>query len=338
MPLPFILAGVAILAGGYGIKKGVDAKSDFDTAENINNEAKNIFDIAKKGLEIDRKMAQEVIEKLGKSKFSTYKNNLIPFVETFSKIKNIDFKDECFKDNFSLNDLDKQDILKVQEVAFKMKEIIGGGITALGSGGLAGLATYGGVGMLASASTGTAIAGLSGAAATNATLAWLGGGALSAGGFGIAGGTAVLGGIVAGPVLAIGGMMLASKAEAAKHDAYTNRNQAKVAAEQMKSASLVTRTIKRKFKQVNDLLITLNSTFCPLLSFLCQLVDRSSDYSSYTINERKGIMMAAILAKTIKNLLETPLLDENGLVTNTSNIMIDETTKTLDSLNFEIAK
>ena len=46
-----------------------------------------------------------------------------------------------------------------------------------------------------SASTGAAISGLTGVAATNATLAWLGGGALSAGGFGVAGGMAVLGGL-----------------------------------------------------------------------------------------------------------------------------------------------
>jgi len=42
------------------------------------------------------------------------------------------------------------------------------------------------------ASTGTAISGLSGAAATNATLAWLGGGSLAAGGGGVAAGAAVL--------------------------------------------------------------------------------------------------------------------------------------------------
>ena len=45
------------------------------------------------------------------------------------------------------------------------------------------------------ASTGTSIASLSGAAATNATLAFFGGGSLAAGGLGMAGGTAVLGGL-----------------------------------------------------------------------------------------------------------------------------------------------
>lgn len=48
------------------------------------------------------------------------------------------------------------------------------------------------------ASTGTAISSLSGAVATKAALAWLGGGALSAGGAGVAGGEALL--ALAGPI------------------------------------------------------------------------------------------------------------------------------------------
>ncbi|MOA59596.1 hypothetical protein D3C78_1842590 [compost metagenome] len=54
---------------------------------------------------------------------------------------------------------------------------------------------------LGSASTGAAIAGLSGVAATNATLAWFGGGALAAGGAGMAGGAVVLGGLFAIPLV-----------------------------------------------------------------------------------------------------------------------------------------
>ena len=47
----------------------------------------------------------------------------------------------------------------------------------------------------------TAIASLSGVAATNATMAWFGGGALAAGGSGMAGGMMVLGGIIAAPII-----------------------------------------------------------------------------------------------------------------------------------------
>lgn len=58
------------------------------------------------------------------------------------------------------------------------------------------------------ASTGTAISALSGAAATNAALAWLGGGALAAGGGGMAAGNTLL--ALAGPIgWAVGGILLA---------------------------------------------------------------------------------------------------------------------------------
>lgn len=62
------------------------------------------------------------------------------------------------------------------------------------------------------ASTGTAIASLSGVVASNATMAALGGGTLAAGGAGMAGGTLVLGGLAAAPVLILAGVGLQFKA------------------------------------------------------------------------------------------------------------------------------
>lgn len=75
-----------------------------------------------------------------------------------------------------------------------------------GAGIATGSAAYFLVGQFAAASTGTAINTLSGAAATNATLAWLGGGSIAAGGGGIAAGAAVLGGLIAIPALAVMGI------------------------------------------------------------------------------------------------------------------------------------
>jgi hypothetical protein len=65
------------------------------------------------------------------------------------------------------------------------------------------LGTWALVGAYGTASTGTAISGLSGVAASNAILAWLGGGSLAAGGGGMAAGAAVLGGIVLVPAAII---------------------------------------------------------------------------------------------------------------------------------------
>ena len=88
---------------------------------------------------------------------------------------------------------------------------------AAGASVLTGLGTsaaiYGAVGSLAAASTGTAISSLTGVAATNATLAWLGGGTLAAGGGGIAAGTLALGGLIAGPAILVGSFFLHGKAD-----------------------------------------------------------------------------------------------------------------------------
>jgi hypothetical protein len=71
--------------------------------------------------------------------------------------------------------------------------ILGGGMVALGSS--AGTVVTAASVLGLSASTGTAIGSLSGAAATNAALAWLGGGTLAAGGGGIATGAAIVGAV-----------------------------------------------------------------------------------------------------------------------------------------------
>ena len=44
MPIPFILGGIALAAAGYGIKKGIDAKDDFNTASNVNSRAQRAAD------------------------------------------------------------------------------------------------------------------------------------------------------------------------------------------------------------------------------------------------------------------------------------------------------
>jgi len=89
------------------------------------------------------------------------------------------------------------------------------------------------------------------------------GGSLATGGLGMAGGMAVLGGIVAAPVLAVGGMIAASKAEAAKQDAYSNLSMARLTAEKMKTATVLTKAIQRRFDEVSNILTTLNGYFTP---------------------------------------------------------------------------
>ena len=332
MPLPFILAGAAIAAAGFGVKKGLDAKSDFESANYYNNKARTIFDESSAELNDIRENAQKSLEDLGELKLYIYENGLIPFVEEFSKIKNINFNDNRLVGVTSLPEPTQAELAEITEHTLAMKGIVTGGVTALGSGGLAGLAAYGGVGLLGTASTGTAIGTLSGVAATNATLAWLGGGSLAAGGFGMAGGMVVLGGIVAGPVLAVGGMMLASKAEAARDDAYSNYRKAELASEEMKTATVTTRALKSRFDEMYDVLARLSSYFEEYLFSFKILVSKNVDYSTYSDADKKGVFMLASLAKTIKTIMEAPLIDELGAITSDSRLVLDHASRVLKEI------
>lgn len=315
MPIPLILAGAALLAGGYGVKKGFDAKSDMDDAKNLNRSARNIYDKAKDSLENERQSTQNKIESLGILKVKIYQDTLKPFVEKFSKIKNIDFKESGNTGELLFSNEDKEELHLLSTSVIDITDAMSGGVTAIGAGGLAGLAAYGSVGFLGTASTGTAIGTLSGVAATNSTLAWLGGGSLASGGFGMAGGTAVLGGIIAGPVLAVGGMILASKAEAAKNDAYSNKLEAELAAEEMETARVKTNAIGRSFNEIKDLLAQLDNIFAPLFIDFQSLVNSNSDYRTYSKVDKNGVYMAVSLAKTIKLIIDTTLLDQDGNIT-----------------------
>lgn len=91
-------------------------------------------------------------------------------------------------------------LIKVDRFNSEINSALNVGVGSIVGGSLA-VGSWALVATLGSASTGTAISTLSGVAATNATLAWFGGGALAAGGAGMAGGMTVLSGIFAIPVI-----------------------------------------------------------------------------------------------------------------------------------------
>lgn len=86
-------------------------------------------------------------------------------------------------------------------------------IVGLGIGSTVAVGSWSLVALAGTASTGTAISSLTGVAATNATLAYFGGGALAAGGAGMAGGTLVLGGIVIAPVIVLAAWQTRAKSK-----------------------------------------------------------------------------------------------------------------------------
>ncbi len=317
MPIPFIIAGVAVAAAGYGAKKGYDAKCDFDDADYYNRKAKRIYKEAQNNLNTSREQTNLQMETLGDLKVIIYRESLVDFVDIFSKIKNIDFKDNLDL-SLSISDEDYKNVLEIKKDVLKITELVGGTTAAIGSGVLAGFGAFGGAGMLATASTGTAIGSLSGVAATNATLAWFGGGSLAAGGFGMAGGMAVLGGIVAGPVIAVAGGMMAAKAETAKYEAEANLDKSKAYVEEMETAKVVVEEINTRVTEFINILEPLNTEFENFIDKLENIVDNSDDYSVYSDEDKKVVMVTVSIAQTVKNICDVPIIDENGKITRKS--------------------
>lgn len=206
MPLPLILGIGAAIAGIAGVGCAVDGASKMkeanDTMKAAERRHKENIDRFDKSSEITNKKMDE----LGKVELEILKS-FEKFSDTIEKIQNRPEFAEYKRDGVKLPKYDKEELKNVSVGAGVLLGGLGGAAVGTAGGFAAAGATTSAVMALGTASTGTAIASLSGAAATNATLAALGGGAIAAGGGGIALGTTILGAATLGVGLLVGGII-----------------------------------------------------------------------------------------------------------------------------------
>ena len=327
MAIPFIIAGVAAIAGAFGVKKGYDAVCDTKDAKQNNESAVSIYESAKSNLEKSRNEGLTAWNNLG-----TLKLKALESVRQCEEL--LDEIDPAVADkirqntsNIIISDgVTTQYIPNLQDKA----ELLITTVTGLGSGSLAGLAAgggaYFGAGALATASTGTAISSLGGAAATNATLAWFGGGSLASGGLGMAGGTAILGGIVAGPVLAVGGMVMASKAAKAKTESEQSLSEAKILASDFKLATAKVKTINVHVRQMEswlNALLTLWVDTSGLLNQFKQLVEQK--HENFSDEETLIMFKNHLFASALYSIINVEVINKEGEITDTSRQLISKT-------------
>ncbi len=293
MPLPFILWGAAAALAATGVVKGVEAVGNMNEAKEIGERAERRHRRKKRELEELRDETNTKYTALGEFKKEIFLNQIKHTIETLKKMKDAGSKLKGFESTFTVEEV------KQMEQMVKMSLELDSGLLAGAVGGaLAGFGAYGSVGLLAAASTGTAITALSGAAATNATLAWLGGGSLAAGGFGMAGGMMALGGIIAGPALAIGGFMLASKAEEALTKAQEYRAEVDEAIEKM--------------DLMEEGLRGLQTNADEMTHALSEMVKRFEQVKVYEINDEKSLETMLAVGKSLKKILDINLIREDG--------------------------
>lgn len=319
MPLPLLFIGFAAATGTFGVGSTIKAGIDANKAKLVNQSANEIVQNSTDWLNAQRLACGRSLQQLGEEKMYILNSTVTEFLDTFQQIKNVNFRETEGLEELSKLHVDETTFTEMRSLVNFAGSIAGGTIAGTAGGALVAFGAYGAAQALAVASTGTAIASLSGAAATNATLAFFGGGSLAAGGLGMAGGTAVLGGLVAGPALMVMGLIAGSAAKKNLEKALTNRAEAIQIASQLNVAGLQCETIRRRTYMFYNLLARLDTYFLPLIYKMEEIfANEGDDYSKYTTESKKAIASCASVAVSVKSVLDTPLLTDDGLLTSES--------------------
>lgn len=333
MPIPLLFMAAAAGSALFGVGKGVKAGVDQKDANDKNRMANEKVEKAKDKVNISRKNCGYALDNLGKRKVAVLDGSIKTFINEFEKLNHIELTESTGLNELQKLVLDKKSFTELKSLQGMASSLAGGLVTGTMAGALTAFGAYGAASVLATASTGTAIASLSGAAATNATLAFFGGGSLAAGGLGMAGGTAVLGGLVAGPALAVLGLVVGAKASKNLDAAYANYAKAEEFEEQMNAAADLCYGIRRRAAMFNRFLMRLQTIFDPLVFKMTQIIEnKGGDFRTYSVEEKKCVASAMALAGVIKAILDTPILDEDGNLTEESGEILDVTQKKVDEI------
>ena len=331
MPLPLILGGIAAIAAAGGIAGTATGTSKMVKANRTMKSAQERHEKNLQSLEEQNKATCADMDALGMEELEIL-NSFESFFSLYEKIM-------CGQE-FRSNETDEVEIPAYDGETLK-KVSVGAGVLLATLGG-ATLGTAGGIAAagaatsvvmaLGTASSGTAIASLSGVAATNATLAALGGGAIAAGGGGVALGTTVLGAttagigiLVSGVVLGIAGKKLSAKADEAWEQMLEAELKIWKTNDYLKQLSMLARTYRESLQSVRK------AYECELndMKTLVEIEGRT-DYAGFDIEQRKNVKTAKRLVEFLTRMCQLPFIsdceDENGFKTvNTDQIkdMID---------------
>jgi len=334
MPLPLLFIGIGAAAGLLGLGKGIKAGVDFTDAKKANLKAQDILDAAKMEVDFAKEASGRGLMALGSKKVFIIEKSMKRFIESFEKIKNIEYQESPALEELNKFILDKETFSELKELGNYVVSLLGGSAAGALGGALTAFGAYSAATLLASASTGTAIATLSGVAATNATLAFFGGGALAVGGLGMAGGMIVLGSLVLGPALAITGIITGALASKELNKAKSNIAEARKTAEELSLIVVACNGIRRRAHLFARLLIRLDSIFSPFVFQMEDIIkNNGTNFAKYSQKDKEIISLTVSTAVAIKSILDTPILSEEGKLTDESAQIAEEVKSGYENLN-----
>lgn len=322
--VPIILGGAALITGGLGVKAGIDGVSNMEKAKKIGKDAQARYEKKCKLVQTTSQQTQNLAEEYGQLQIQVQLQTIKRFVSFLERIRQraslseLKFLEEL--PEFSLKQIEEYKITTLQ-----VEHLVTGGMKSVGAAYAVAQGTIGLVGLFGTASTGTAISGLSGAAAWNATLAWLGGGSLAAGGGGMALGTMVLTGIAAGPALMIGGFVLGGQGEKALTKARDYEAQTNIAIAKLDASQDFLGQVQRRITELMAVVNTLNNQAIEGLVALESkvflrsglLLKESEELDLELVDFRverdaAQFQQVGLLIKSLSDIFKTPVLDAEG--------------------------
>jgi hypothetical protein len=317
MPLP-IPVGIAIGLGtaAIGATKAIEAQQLFRLAREVGQGAYQSYRYAKDDFNHQKTLTQHMLAQLGRQKLAIRATTITEFLQVYERFQQISFTEKNLGVGTLPNRLTPAELDTMKTVSLKATDLLKSGATSLTTGYLATVGATGLATMLGVASTGTALSTLSGAAYTNALLAWFGGGAIAAGGGGIAVGTIILGGIAIGPALAVGGFWLATQAEKALTEAMQYEARVAVQIKNLEKAKIVLFGINERVKEISLVLGELNRRLQQLIQALDMIPN--DGINGLTEEHQKTLYISVKFAFVLGQLLECPVFDHAGNVSTQS--------------------
>lgn len=294
---------------------GINAYNHYQEAKQKKEEAEDIIKRVESEVDKIRYYASERLRLMGEARRSALKNTVGRFITIVERM-NQSVRDKEYE---MLKEIDiaEGEIKEMEVVAIGQKKMVGTvgvGLAAASAAavGAQKLAIFG-VTKLATASTGTAIKNLSGAAAQKATMAWLGGGSVSAGGGGVAAGASRLT-MIGG---AASGIMILTTAATVASIYYSQKNtestqylaDVKVWEAKTLAACDLMKMIVRRSDEIATLTTRLETRCVDALDSLEEIVEC---FDSRKIENVKIFQKAALLVKSVSQLCQTPLIDSKG--------------------------
>lgn len=302
---PLVIPLAAAIAAGVGAAvKGV---KDITDARSIAKDARARHESALHALEIAQKPVHERVAAYGAQQLTTVSRTIGRFADWIERTR------------MAVNRLGNEHVdgleVAVPELPTMRSEVkqakgwLAGGIAGASAAAAAPQAALMGVSAFASASTGTAISSLSGAAATNATLAWLGGGSLAAGGGGMAAGTAVLGLVAVAPAAFVGGITVAVIGSKQKTSARKYAVDVSAACANVEAAIGLLPKITQRVEELSAVLKGLDARATDAIDHLEGLTFDPDEHAS-------DFLAALQLVRAVREVVNTPVLDtETGDLT-----------------------